>query len=139
MLHITLLSLWVIPFIVAVTTLVMGNYIISVVFLGLWLIGSYFLFKDTLNKVQVAGRLYWITRDLVVAGTPLVSKGFMRETDAPWRVGHGIQFRIHTRTFQVGICSRSRSASPIEDEVEGLMYAIQGRLMDDSPHKIGNW
>jgi len=139
MLPIILLTLWITPFIVSVTALVTGNYVISVISLMLWLMGSYLLFKDTLNKVQVAARLYWITRDLVVTGTPFVSKGFMRETDAPWRTGQGIQLRVLSRTFQVGICSKGRSTSPIEDEVSGLVYAIQGRLMDDSPHKIGNW
>lgn len=135
MLPIIAICLWISLFIVSVMGLFLGNWAFVIILIGIWIICSYLLFRNTLNTVQVAGRLYWITRDYIPDGTPLLTKGFMRETDSPFRAGKGIQVRIPKRTVQVGICDRGRPA----DEIDGLVYAMQGRLLEDSPHKIGNW
>jgi hypothetical protein len=68
-------------------------------------VGAFFLFKDTMNKLQYVEylRLYWITRDIGVKGTPIICKATMRGTGAPYWRGRGIQFRCGKLTFQVGV------------------------------------
>lgn len=100
------------------------------------LIGAWFLFKDSLNLVQSVGRVYWITRDYVPKGTPLVAKGFMRELGEPWRVGSGLQIRFSkNRTFQVGLCQQT---APVDEE-NGILNAVGGRYMDVTAEEIGEW
>lgn len=99
-------------------------------------VGAWILFKDSINLVQAVGPLYWITRDYVPKGTPIVSKGFMRELGEPWRVGAGIQIRFaQNRTFQIGWCHKTAPAT----EDEGVLSAVGGRYMDVTAEEIGEW
>jgi hypothetical protein len=98
-------------------------------------VSSFFLFKDTLNKLQAVGPVYWITRDLVVKNSPIITKGFMHETDHPWRHGKGIQIRVPKRTFQIGLCKKQQNF----DEFSGVLAAVQGRFMDTPATEIGEW
>jgi hypothetical protein len=95
----------------------------------------YWLFKDTLNRLQYIGPLYWITRDNGVYGDRVVTKAFMRQTAAPWKTGKGIQFRFRTYTFQIGLCRSTK----LSQEDEGLLHAMQGRYLDDTVDAIRNW
>lgn len=76
-----------------------------VVVLAALAVGSYFLFRDTMNKIQYIAhlRLYWVTRDTGVPGDSFVRKAWMRQTAAPFWRGTGVEFRLRTHTFQVGI------------------------------------
>lgn len=96
---------------------------------------SYFVFRNTLNKVQAVGRLYWIVRDSYSAFTPYVGIGFMYETDFPWRHGTGIQFRVPRRTIQIGLCRKNLNLN----ETTGALAALKGRFMDTDPKEIGEW
>lgn len=68
------------------------------------MIGAYFLFKDTMNRIQYLEtlRLYWITKDNG-EGQPLFAKATMRQTSAPFWRGRGYQVRFRKHTFQVGV------------------------------------
>lgn len=124
------------PLVGFVGSLVAGPFFLPLLTcLVIFAISSYFLFKDTLNKLQAVGPFYWITRDLVPPNTPLLSKGFMHETDFPWRHGKGIQIRIPHRTFQIGLCKKHKQL----DDQEGVLAAVQGRFMDIPPTEIGEW
>lgn len=92
----------------------------------------YLLFKDTMNRLQYIQRLriYWITRDTGVLGTPVVSKAFMRQTGSPWWVGTGVQFRFKTYTFQIGVLTHRSS---------DLLNQLEGRYMDESAKEIRKW
>lgn len=98
-------------------------------------IGSYFLFKDTLNRIQYVGPLYWITRDNGTDNDPVVTRAFMRQTSAPWKTGKGIQIRAGKYTFQFGLCRSSK----LRSEDEGILHALQGRYMDTAAKDIGDW
>lgn len=98
------------------------------------LASGYPIFKNTLNKVQAIGPVYWITRDYCVPSTPFICRGFMHEVDPPWRKGKGIQVRVGSRTFQVGLCRKHN-----HDEVDGVLAAMDGRFLDLEPKEIGNW
>lgn len=135
MLPIIAMCLWICLWISSVISILVGNWVAVTPLLVLSLIVSYLLFRNTLNTVQVAGRVYWIVRDLVPKGTRRFSRAFMRETESPWRTGKGIQLRVSNKTIQVGICDKGRPG----DDLDGLVYAMQGRLLVDSPHVIGNW
>lgn len=135
MFAIALLILWISLFVSYILSLLIGSFPVAVTLWIVWVLVSYFLFRNTLNRLQVAGRVYWIFRDVVPPGTPRVSRGFMRETDAPWRTGKGVQVRFETHTFQVGWCDKGHTS----DEIAGLVHAVGGRLLEDTPHKIGNW
>lgn len=88
-----------------------------------------------MNKVQAIGPLYWITRDFVDKRTPIICTGFMRETDAPWRHGKGLQIRLRKHTFQVGFCKRTY---PL-DETQGVLSAVGGRVLDTDIDEIQGW
>jgi hypothetical protein len=96
---------------------------------------AYFVFKDTLNRLQYIQtlRLYWIVRDNGTNQMPNVTRAFMRQTSAPWWRGTGIQFRVRTRTFQVGIL-RERVAPvnvfDMDEEAGGLLAQLGGRELD---------
>jgi hypothetical protein len=96
------------------------------------IVGSYFLFRDTMNKIQYVQtlRLYWITRNVGGKGVPLVSAAFMRQTAEPWWQGRGVQFRIGKYTFQIGILLR---------KADGLLDQVGGRDMDADPKEIRSW
>ena len=92
---------------------------------------TYFLFRNTLNVLQVVGPVYWIAKETTSKASPMVAKGFMHETSYPWRSGKGLQVRWGFKTFQVGICHKQNY-----DETEGMLSAVQGRFMDLTPIEI---
>lgn len=91
--------------------------------------------KDTLNILQVVGPVYWITRDNVTKGTPLVSVGFMKQLDDPWRTGKGLHFNLWKRTFQLGFCKKNH----YKNSVDGELSVVGGRFMEVTPEEIGAW
>jgi hypothetical protein len=99
------------------------------------LVASWFLFKDSMNLVQSVGSLYWITRNYVRKGTPIMSLGFMHELDKPWRTGKGVQIRFRKHSFQIGFCKKTTP----KNEEEGILNAVGGRMLDTTAHEIGNW
>lgn len=70
----------------------------------LLLIGSYYLFRDTMNRIQYIERLhlYWVTRDTDPGG-PIMKNAWMRQVEAPYWRGEGVEFRAGKYTFQIGI------------------------------------
>lgn len=96
-----------------------------IVLVILLLLGGYFLFRNTLNKLQYIGFLFWITKDDGLKGEPILSYGFMRQTSPPWKIGRGIQVRVRLHTFQIGFC-RSANLEDPNDEVAALEYILSG-------------
>jgi hypothetical protein len=96
------------------------------------LIGAYFLFKDTMNRLQYVQwlRLYWITRNNAPKGTFIISPAFMRQTAEPWWRGRGIQFRAGKYTFQIGVLT-SRG--------DDLISQVDGRDLEVTPSVIREW
>lgn len=88
-----------------------------------------------MNNLYKIGKVYWILRDTGKPKDKVLSIGFMRQTSAPWSTGKGIQIRIKKYTFQIGLCS---SSNKLTDD-EGLLYAMQGRILDTPPGEIGDW
>lgn len=70
----------------------------------LLVVGAYFLFRDTMNRVQYLEtlRIYWITKNNG-KGQPLAASATMRQTSAPYWRGRGVQLRFGSLTFQVGV------------------------------------
>lgn len=103
--------------------------VVALVFIG---VGSYFLFRDTMNKIQYLQciRLYWITRDTGRKGIPVIARAVMRQTAEPWWRGNGIQFRAGKYTFQVGVLT-SRG--------NDLLDQLDGRNLDMGADEIRNW
>ena len=95
---------------------------------------GYLVFKDTMNKVQAVGKLYWIVRDNATDKTPVIGRGFMHEIDPPWRHGKGLQIRVSRWCIQVGLC-RAHDY----DEESGILAAVNGRFLDIEPIDIGKW
>lgn len=60
----------------------------------------------------------------------------MRQTGYPWKQGKGIQIRIGKYVGQIGVCKAKKD---IQEEFDGLLYAMQGRLLEEKPRDIGNW
>ena len=88
-----------------------------------------------MNNLYVFKRIYWIVKNTGKKGEPLVASGFMRQTASPWLTGNGIQFRLGRYSLQVGICGNPQKL----DDKDGLLYAMQGRVMDIEVEKIGEW
>lgn len=107
--------------------------IVTVWCMFLGLVSGYYLFRDTLNKLQVVGRFYWIARDNSKA--PFISVGFMRELESPWRSGKGIQVTIQRWSFQLGVCKSNRYIN----ELDGQLAAMGGRMLETPPEEIGTW
>lgn len=128
------LSLFVVLFVLLPVAIVYNPYAVPYILLYMFLSG-FWVFRDTLNCVQVVGPVYWITRDNVPKNTPIIGLGFMRETQAPWRVGNGIQISVLSRSFQIGICRKRH----YKNEVEGELAVLGGRFMEASPEEIGTW
>jgi hypothetical protein len=124
-----LLSVVLVPVLVVLGTPLSILAICAAVGLG------YVIFKDSMNLVQSVCGVYWIIRDNGTPATPRVSKGFMRQYTAPWLFGSGMQFRMHRWTVQVGTCR----PSPAGDEAEGILKAVDGHYMEESPKEIGVW
>jgi hypothetical protein len=96
---------------------------------------AYFLFRDTLNKLQYLGPIYWITRDNTSLNTPFISIGFMRQIAPPWKIGKGIQFTYKNYSFQTGFCRKYTHT----DETSGILGALGGRYLDDDVDTIRKW
>jgi hypothetical protein len=96
------------------------------------LVGGYFLFRDTMNRLQYIQilRLYWITRDNATKGTFIVSPAFMRQTADPWWRGRGLQFRAGKYTFQIGV---------LTGKGDNLLSQVDGRDLDVAPVQIREW
>jgi hypothetical protein len=95
-------------------------------------VGAYFLFRDTLNKLQYIKtfRLYWIIRDDYPPHTPIVSRGNMYQTGPPWWQGTGVQVRVGKYLFQVGVLLRRGNS---------LLDQLGGRYLEDSPKELREW
>lgn len=59
----------------------------------------------------------------------------MRQISPPWVTGKGIQFRTGKYTTQIGIWKNPKNLS----EQDGLLHAMQGRILDTSVDEIGDW
>lgn len=88
-----------------------------------------------MNKLYVAGSVYWILRDNSNKQGRRLSIGFMRQTNPPWKTGRGLNVRVGRYSLQIGFCKQEREVA----EEEGLLYAMQGRELDLAPNKIGDW
>jgi hypothetical protein len=98
------------------------------------MIGAWFLFKDTLNRIQYVEvlRLYWITRDNADDHTPLIAKATMRQTAAPFWRGRGVQVRLpRSLTFQVGLLTVK--VDSLESQISNLGW------LDTEPKKLRRW
>lgn len=93
---------------------------------------AFFLFKNTMNRLQYVAflRIYWITRNTGVLGTPYISSAFMKQTSSPWWNGKGIQFRCRTYTFQIGVLTYQSG---------GLIEQLGGRYLEETPKEIRSW
>lgn len=89
-----------------------------------------------MNTLYSLWFFYTILRDIGNKGDPIISIGFMRQTCFPWKTGRGIQFRMGKYIFQIGVCKSNKN---IEKDTDGLLYAMQGRLLNDVPNEIGRW
>jgi len=91
-----------------------------------------------MNNVYAVGPLYWILRDIGTKETPRVAMGFLRQARPPWRVGKGIQFCVGKYILQIGLCRKPKGLEN-NDELSGLLYAMQARVIDSSVAEIGDW
>lgn len=89
-----------------------------------------------MNKLKSLFGLYFIVRDTGKKKDPKVAVGFMRQTGYPWKAGRGIQLRINKYVIQFGIC---RSNKTIQEDWDGLLYAMKGRVLEEKPKDIGSW
>jgi len=107
------------------------NYYYGAILLTV-IVGSYFLLRDTMNKIQYVQtlRIYWITRNNGGKGVPVVSTAFMLQTAAPWWQGRGIQVRVGKYTFQFGVLLK---------QGKGLLDQVGGRDMSDNAKEIREW
>ena len=114
---------------------------------ALIIVGGYFLFRDTMNRIQYIERLriYWITRDNATDDTPFITRAFMRHTSPPYWRGKGVQFAVGKHTFQVGILTGKAKAKVMslqewledEDEVTmGVVVQLDAHPLDDSVDQI---
>lgn len=87
-----------------------------------------------LNSVWIAGPLYWVIRDFKTSKYP-ISIGFMRQTSQPWKTGRGIQIQVHKYSYQVGVCRKPKNM----DDQAGLLFAVQGRILETPITEIGEW
>lgn len=88
-----------------------------------------------LNVVRGIGPLYWIFRDTGKKGVPILSMGWTRELGGYWRVGKGPQIRVGKYIFQFGLCKKQN----IKTEDEGILTAIEGRMMQATTSEISTW
>lgn len=107
--------------------------IASAIVVVLLMIGAYFLFRDTMNRIQYLEilRLYWITRDTGETGQPFFAKATMRQTAAPYWRGKGVQFRLGKYTFQVGLLTMR--VDSLESQISNLGW------LEMETKKLRNW
>jgi hypothetical protein len=87
-----------------------------------------YLLNGSLDVVRTVGKVYWISRN----DNRWFSIGFgtMRTLSEPWKRGNGIYVAMFKYSLQIGICN----------DVEGnLLTQLDGRMLDLTPHEIGNW
>lgn len=89
-----------------------------------------------LNVVFGVGPFYWIVRDNGIKKMPIISSGWVHELGGHWRKGKGLQFRAFKYVFQIGVCKKAEKTM---DENDGLLYALDGRMMDVKSQEIGDW
>lgn len=89
-----------------------------------------------LNVVRGVGPLYWIVRDTGTKAMPMIALGWVHELGGYWRKGKGIQIRISKYVFQFGFCQKSKI---VYNEDEGLLYAMEGRMMAVETKEIREW
>lgn len=87
------------------------------------------------NLYLIKNKVYFIIKDTGRPGDPRMSIGFMRQINEPWLTGRGLQLRLGKNFIQVGLCGNPQNL----DNQNGLLYAMQGRLMDTNPDEIGDW
>lgn len=135
MLSVVVMLGWLLWLAITICTTILYQFPAFLVPFAISIVYSWFVFKDTLNKLQVAGNVYWIVRDTPAKGVPFVARGIMRETDAPWRRGSGVQIRVPLRIIQVGICDKGTKL----DEFEGLTAVLDARLLDSPATVLREW
>jgi len=127
------LSLFLISTLAVLISLFVAWHIV-LVSLVVSLASGYFVFKDTMNKLQSIGPFYWITRDFTAPNHPVIAKGFMRETASPWRMGTGVQIKLRKHSFQFGVCNK-----PQAGEERNLLTMLDGHYMDTPPSELRDW
>lgn len=91
-----------------------------------------------MNNLHTIGPIYWVLKDNATNKTPRLAMAFMRQTDSPWRVGRGIQLKMNNYSFQIGLSKKTKTTDDL-GELDGLLYAMQGRVMETSVLEIGDW
>jgi hypothetical protein len=91
-----------------------------------------------MNSLYCVTFLYFIVRDTGTKSEPVITTGFMRQTNYPWRTGRGLQLRIGKYVVQFGVCKKNKKLGSAE-VMSGLLHAVQGRLLTEEPKDIGNW
>lgn len=99
----------------------------------------WYVFHDSMNVVQHAGRVYWIVRDNGMSYQPIFCMGFMRQTDPPWLRGSGPQVRLGKHILQIGVLNKRNEGDGLLDEDTGLLEALEGYYMDASADEIRRW
>jgi hypothetical protein len=91
-----------------------------------------------MNNLHTIGPIYWVLKDNATSKTPKLAMAFMRQTGSPWRVGRGIQLKMNKYSFQIGLSKKAKTTDDL-GELDGLLYAMQGRVMETSVLEIGDW
>lgn len=97
------------------------------------LVSGYFLFKDTMNRIQYIEtlRIYWITRDVASKTSGWrFRKAFMRQTAHPYWRGSGVELRVGKYTFQVG---------RLTSQAKTLLDQLDGRELEETPKELRKW
>lgn len=90
-----------------------------------------------INTLWVFGPFYWILRDTEYSNKLRfpIRLGFMRQTTPPWRIGYGVQVKVHKYFYQFGVCRKPKNV----DDTNGLLYAVKGRILETPIKEIGEW
>lgn len=88
-----------------------------------------------MNKMRGLLFFYWIARDTGASNIPHIAMGTCQELGGYWRKGKGIQLRFGKYLFQFGLCKKNK----IQDEKEGLLFAVGGRELDTTIKEIKTW
>jgi hypothetical protein len=88
-----------------------------------------------LNIVHGFGRIYWIVRDTATGHTPRMCIGWTKELGGHWRTGKGPQIKFGKFIFQFGFCKKHK----VEDEMDGILMAVEGRILDTTTAEISIW
>lgn len=88
-----------------------------------------------LNTVRGFWFVYWIVRDTATQDTPRIAVGWVRELGGYWRVGKGVQLKTGRYITQLGVCKKRQ----FENEEEGTLGVLEGRMMVTNIDEIGDW